>query len=130
MTQQCEICGADVPHTYLVEVGTSKLRVCKACAKYGVAVPERASSKAKPVVKKKIYKLMDEEFSIEIVPDFGMRVKDAREKLGLKQEELAKRINEKVSLLRKIERGEIVPDDRVRQKLERILNISLVERVQ
>ena len=75
-------------------------------------------------------RLMDEEFSIEIVPDFGMRVKDAREKLGLKQEELARRINEKVSLLRKIERGEIVPDDRVRQKLERILNISLVERVQ
>ncbi|MDF2956666.1 MAG: Archaeal ribosome-binding protein aMBF1 [Candidatus Alkanophagales archaeon MCA70_species_1] len=134
MAQQCEICGADVPHTYLVEIGTSKLRVCKACAKYGVVVTERQvkpSSVKTPVVrKKKIYKLMDEELSFEIVPDFGKRIKDAREKLGLKQEELAKQINEKVSLLRKIERGELVPEDRVRQKLERVLNISLVERVE
>ena len=123
-----------MPHTYLVEVGTSKLRVCKACAKYGVAVAERrpaaGGSKTPAARKRKIYRLMDEELSVEIVPDFGKRVRDAREKLGLKQEELAKRINEKVSLLRRIERGELVPEDRVRQKLERVLNISLVERVE
>ena len=61
---------------------------------------------------------MDMDMDME---DYGRKVKEAREKAGLKQEELARMINEKHSLLRKIENDAITPTEEVRMKIERVL---------
>jgi putative transcription factor len=45
--------------------------------------------------------------SLELVEEFGAKVRKAREQLGLSHEELGKRLNEKVSLLKKIETAKI-----------------------
>jgi transcriptional regulator, XRE family len=50
-----------------------------------------------------------------------------RESMNLSLEDLALRIKEKASLLRKIEREELVPEDDVRKKLEKELKIKLTE---
>jgi len=63
----------------------------------------------------------------EIVADYDGRIRDARESRGLSQEELADDLNEKTSLIRKLERGEILPSDDVQRKLERKLDVSLSE---
>jgi putative transcription factor len=63
----------------------------------------------------------------EIAGDYDERIREAREAEGVSQEDLAKSLNEKVSLIRKLERGEMLPSDDVREKLERRLEISLVE---
>ncbi|ELY28013.1 HTH DNA-binding protein [Haloferax volcanii DS2] len=63
----------------------------------------------------------------EIATDYDDRIRQARESRGLSQEELAQSLNEKASLIRKIERGDIMPPDSVRKKIERKLDISLVE---
>lgn len=63
----------------------------------------------------------------EIAGDYDDRIREAREAEGLSQEDLAKRLNEKASLIRKLERGDILPSDNVRKKLERKLDISLTE---
>jgi putative transcription factor len=63
----------------------------------------------------------------EIASDYDSRIRQARESRGMSQEELAKSLNEKASLIRKLERGDILPPDTVRKKLERKLDISLVE---
>jgi putative transcription factor len=63
----------------------------------------------------------------EVVQDYDQRVRTAREDSGLTQEELANELNEKVSLIRKIERGDVLPSDDVQEKLERKLDISLTE---
>ena len=55
-----------------------------------------------------------------------MRVRRAREKLGLTHEELGKRIKEKVSVLKKIETRKIRPDNRLAAKLEHALRIKLL----
>jgi putative transcription factor len=70
---------------------------------------------------------MDREIEevLEIAEDYGRKIKEARERAGLKQAELAQRINEKQSVLRKIEHEGIVPTEEVRVKIERVLNISL-----
>ncbi|ELZ85918.1 XRE family transcriptional regulator [Haloferax elongans ATCC BAA-1513] len=63
----------------------------------------------------------------EIAADYDARIRDARESRGMSQEDLAQSLNEKASLIRKLERGDILPPDSVREKLERNLDISLVE---
>jgi putative transcription factor len=63
----------------------------------------------------------------EIATDYDERIREARESRGLSQEELADQLNEKASLIRKLERGDTLPTDEVQRKLERALDISLVE---
>jgi putative transcription factor len=64
--------------------------------------------------------------TIEIVEDFHNRIREAREKLGLSHEELGKRLNQKVSLLKKLESGKMVPDNVLATKLEHSLRIKLI----
>ncbi len=61
----------------------------------------------------------------ELATDYDDRVRNAREKKGLSQSDLANELNEKASLIRKIERGDTLPSDRVQSKLERFLDINL-----
>lgn len=64
--------------------------------------------------------------SLELVENFDLKIRQAREKLGLSHEELGKRINEKVSLLRKIETGNMTPDNKLAKMLEHALKIKLI----
>jgi putative transcription factor len=66
------------------------------------------------------------EETLEIVEDFGSRVRRAREEFGLSQEDLGRKLNEKVSILRKIESGKMTPDHRLAEKLEHALKIKLL----
>lgn len=61
----------------------------------------------------------------EVVDDYDDRIRHARESENLTQDELANQLNEKASLIRKLERGDVLPSDRMQRKLERALNISL-----
>ncbi|GAA0527769.1 hypothetical protein GCM10008992_30460 [Halorubrum aquaticum] len=63
----------------------------------------------------------------EIATDYDDRIRKARESKGLSQEELADDLNEKASLIRKLERGDTLPTDEIQRKLERALDVSLVE---
>jgi putative transcription factor len=63
----------------------------------------------------------------EIATDYDDRIRNARESEGLTQEELADDLNEKASLIRKLERGDVLPSDEVREKLESKLGITLTE---
>lgn len=61
----------------------------------------------------------------ELASDYDQRIRSAREDADLTQEDLANSINEKVSLIRKLENGDMMPSDEVQGKLERRLDISL-----
>jgi putative transcription factor len=61
----------------------------------------------------------------ELAQDYDQRLRNAREDAQLSQEELAQQLNEKVSLIRKIERGDVLPSDDVQRKLEKGLDINL-----
>ncbi len=61
----------------------------------------------------------------EIATDYDERIRRAREETGLSQSDLANELNEKASLIRKLERGDTLPSDRVQSKLENFLDISL-----
>ncbi|KDE60309.1 XRE family transcriptional regulator [Halostagnicola sp. A56] len=61
----------------------------------------------------------------EIATDYDDRIRQAREQKGLSQSELANELNEKASLITKLERGDTLPTDSVQSKLEKFLDVSL-----
>ncbi|MCX6673054.1 MAG: multiprotein bridging factor aMBF1 [Methanothrix sp.] len=130
--KQCEICGAEIsgaPQRIVIDGST--LEVCKSCARFGKPedkwslVPKkmvpvaRAFTVSRPKPRDHFKDL------VELVPDFGRKIREAREGLGLSSEELGGRIKEKVTLLKKIEREELSPEDGIRKKLEKELKIKL-----
>ena len=73
---------------------------------------------------------MFDQMTDELVDDYGVVIRRAREARGMSHEDLALKIREKASLLKKIEREAIVPEDKVRKKLERTLQITLTEELE
>jgi putative transcription factor len=61
----------------------------------------------------------------ELAQDYDDLIRDAREGAGLSQEDLAKSLNLKASLIRKLEHGDTLPSDDVQSKLEKKLDIDL-----
>jgi putative transcription factor len=130
--KQCEICGADISGALQrIVIDGSALEVCKSCARFGKPedkwstvskkmVPVERAFTASPPRPRDHFKDL-----VELVPDFGRMVREAREGLGLSVEELGGRIKEKATLLKKIEREEISPEDGIRKKLEKELKIKL-----
>ncbi len=133
---QCEICGSDIkgnPIRVIVE-GTV-LDVCGKCARYGkpsdkwTPVSRKISPTERVIVTRRPRRDAFDKLEGEIIPDYAGVIKKARESKGLTIEELASKIMEKSTLLRKIEREELVPEDAVRKKLEVELNIKLTEKI-
>jgi putative transcription factor len=61
----------------------------------------------------------------ELAQDFDTQIRNARERADLTQAELAQQLNEKASLIRKLEQGETLPTDDLQNKLESHFDIDL-----
>ncbi len=120
----CELCGRN-PSLYDCEVEGTMMKVCQDCSRFG-SVKGKSNVKIvfqdmkRPVVKETEY---------AFVQGYGLIVKNAREKLGLKQEDFAKKINEHKSLIHQVESEHIKPNTDLAKKLERALHIKIVEEV-
>ena len=125
---ECEICGRPIRgRGFKVIVEGSEVTVCEDCRDLGIEKPKVE----RPTIRiRRRGARTDVEFGEELVEDFHLIVRREREKRGWSQEELAKRIKEKVSLIKKIENAEITPEPEVVEKLERVLDVKLRERVQ
>lgn len=109
------------------------LLVCEQCKDYGVPYvgPER-----KPAIQKRSLKpikrtISKKQTSIripeeEVVGDFPQLIREGRNKLNLTKKELALQINEKLSVLQKLEQGKLNPDLSLCRKLEQTLKIKLI----
>ena len=142
---QCEMCGTETGSPKTVKIEGAELEVCGDCADFGTEVrtEETSSTSTKYSTssssgssspsstsessggggggsRRDMFDEMD-----EVVQDYDDRIRDARESEGLTQEELADQLNEKSSLIRKLERGDVLPSDTVQRKLEKSLGVSL-----
>jgi len=137
----CEMCGSDVPRTKFVKVEGAALHVCPRCERYAASeaaktesgkiimpsVAERLVTRQKRRTERDVFTAGGEK---ELALDYPERVKEARRRLDLSQEELAKRINEKKSVIVKVESGDMRPSDMLVKKLERALGTSLRESIE
>jgi len=134
----CELCGKDSGILKKTLIEGSTLSVCAECARFGTLVQESAVKDQKgplessPVSKKRwVGKDVFEEASKkELAVDYPQRIKRARLSKGWTPEEFGKVINEKRSIITKLESGELKPDERLTSKLQRTLNIKLMEDVE
>ena len=131
----CEVCGRQiVGKPFKVVIEGAKMVVCGNCVKLGSAYweerPQRRVKKtAKPLPRisisgKRQPPALAE--ALELVDDFSLRIRRARERMELSHEDLGRKIGEKVSVLRKIESGKMTPDHRLAEKLQHALRVELL----
>ena len=119
------MCGDDKNLSNVIIEGVM-LTVCENCARYGRVVKiDNFKQKHRKEIKIKIAP----EITFEIVNDYSSKIKNARERFGLKQDELALKISEKSSELHNLESGKLKPSFNLARKLEKFLNIKLIEEI-
>lgn len=146
---QCEMCGAETSSPKTVKVEGAELQLCDSCSQFGTEVKTQetsststkysttsdsastsssggsSSSSSRSSGTRRRSDMFDQ--MDEIAQDYDQRIRRAREAAGMSQEDLANDLNEKASLIRKLEQSDILPNDDIRSKLERKLDISLAE---
>ncbi|MFH1053391.1 MAG: multiprotein bridging factor aMBF1 [Candidatus Woesearchaeota archaeon] len=130
---QCNLCGKQA-ELFLVDIEGSELEVCKSCSSHGKIIKRvktveqvKKEEKSEKEFIKKIIRGPEKEIIQMIAEGYSQRIKNAREKLNLKQEDFALKINEKQNLIHNIETGRMEPSIPLARKLEKFLNIILVE---
>lgn len=117
----CELCGR--PAVKKAKVEGTILSVCASCGSFGTEIKE-----AKPFASvKTTYSLKAEQTETFLAPDFGNRLRQARLRLQLSEEDAAKKLNIKESTLKHYEAGKVPPDDAAIKKLEKFYSISIVQ---
>ena len=132
----CDICGrVIVGPAFRVRVEGAKMLVCSSCQHLGKPYQEEASAPTRPYpprlrMPKSTYHKAPElprgmEES-EVAEDYSSLIRTRRMKMGLSQEELAKRVKERLTVIQKIEMGKIAPDSKLCRGLEHELRIKLL----
>lgn len=145
---QCEMCGAEKSSLTTTKVEGAELELCDDCSDFGTEVKTESTSTASTKYstsssddsssssstsatgnssggggrRRDMFDQMD-----EITSDYDERIRKARERESLSREDLAEELNEKASLIGKLERGDTLPSDEVKAKLEKRLDVSLSE---
>jgi putative transcription factor len=140
------MCGKESEFTKTIFIEGTQLKVCKECSRFGegaegkgggakkgssappsrTVVTERLQARERRMQTRSIYS--DEE-TVDLVPEYPRLIREARMARDWKQEVLAAKINEKVSIIAKLESGHIRPNDALLRKLEHELGIKLTEKV-
>lgn len=141
---QCEMCGTETTGPTTIRIEGAELDVCDECVSFGTTVETEESASSSDTKysttstgtsqssgstttrSESSSRGTDYYDTVDtLAQDYDDRVRRAREQRELTQAELADELNEKASLIRKVERGETLPSDSLQSKLERYLDISL-----
>lgn len=121
--EECEICGARAKDIYVVNVEEVELRVCPKCAK-GKKIVARISEQ-KAAMQMQAARAKNE--PAQLIENYGRVVHNAREAMKLPLKVLAEMINEKETLLLRVEQQRTMPSQELSKKLERALKIKLTD---
>ena len=139
---QCEICGKDITKVRKAKIEGSIVSVCDDCVKLGSEVhfakyeppanikPQTSYGTeidtSKYVHKVKPFYMRDFE-DFEIVEDYPQLIRQARESRGMSRNDFAMMLQERESVVEKLEGGRMLPDQKLAKKLEKKLGIRLIE---
>jgi putative transcription factor len=136
----CEMCGKNVTFLRKVTIEGVALEVCSECAKFGVESKKDAPKEVgpKPIIAQRLEErekrgrprdVLEKGEKEDLVEDYGARIRSARERAGMTKKDLAMKINERVTILSKIEVNQMRPDEKIIAKLQKELGIVLKEKV-
>ena len=126
----CEMCGAESALLTSRKISGSVLQVCSACSDSGSEPTHRESVGHRAYVAQTLqkrnmktrYREIETDESV-LVSNYGVVVRQAREKSGLDHATLASKISEKKSIVASVESGNMRPN-------EKFLRIKLTENVE
>jgi len=119
---ECEICGKPLLTQRKARIDGVVFTVCESCLKLGEEMPVimpvvRKNALPKPIIGE----------DCVLIENFGEKIRGERQKRGLTQEELASKISERASLIKKAEQS-IELEENVIKKLEKFLCVKLYEK--
>ena len=134
----CELCGKDVTFCKKVMIEGVLLEVCTECAKFGTEADKGRPPLAgpQPVIEQRLERREKRQKQRDVysdggqevlVDDYAALVRNARSRVGMTQKELASKLNEKQTIVSKVESGTIRPDEKLVRKLQKELGIVLKE---
>lgn len=114
----CEMCGRS-GNLVTAEVEGVDLKVCPLCTKFGKVRRTVSWQHAppKPIATRPEYKIVD---------DFVTLIKSSRNAKNMSQEDFAKLLQERESVLAKWESGALKPSLDTARKMERMLGLKLI----
>ncbi|MFB6208939.1 MAG: multiprotein bridging factor aMBF1 [Candidatus Nanohaloarchaea archaeon] len=116
----CELCGRDVDSLKKVKIEGATLSVCDNCSDMGEQVSKTSRKRSQSTSRSK--KRSSEEI---LINNYGEKLKKARESKQLSIKEVAEDLNEKESLISKIEKEQLKPDKPLARKLGKKFELTL-----
>ncbi|MFW9987158.1 MAG: multiprotein bridging factor aMBF1 [Candidatus Odinarchaeota archaeon] len=135
--KECPVCGSIIwGKGQKVLLEGAKITVCHNCAQHGIKIQKPPTSKyakktfphdMKSSAKQQTIKKPNIE-AFEIIQDYAKKIRNVRNSLGLNQDQFAQKLNEKPSLLRRIEAGKVKPTIKLARKIEEVYNIKIIKK--
>jgi putative transcription factor len=109
------------------------LEVCSECAKFGIEAKKSTKKEepaAKPIITQRLEvrerrgkprDIYESGMREELVDDYAAMIRNARSQKGMSQKDLAMKLNEKLTVLSKVEAGDMRPDDKLKEKPAEVL---------
>ncbi len=121
---ECHICGRPADTEALVE--GARVPVCANCSRYGKEVAKPPALKGKTPAGTRLAPAapLKEIFPVD---GYGEKIRRSREKMGMRVEDLAAKIFITKNELVHLEEEKIKPVEKTARKLEKELNIALLE---
>jgi len=126
----CELCGAPIKGNGItVSYEGSIITVCQSCytkiKKSAKIVDKIEKKEEKKKIKTSLPKLSTE-VELEVVDEYYKIIKEARERLGLTQQQLAQQLKVSENIIKRFEAGKLKPTLQQAKQLEKILNVKLL----
>ncbi|MFX1344197.1 MAG: multiprotein bridging factor aMBF1 [Promethearchaeota archaeon] len=136
--KECPVCGGIIwGRGQRVLLEGAKITVCDNCAQHGTKIYKPINNiqkknigqiRSKTAPKKQSFKPNGIE-ELEIVIDYAKRIRNVRNNLRLNQDQFAQKLNEKPSLLRRIEAGKVEPTIKLAKKIQEMYKIKLLKKL-
>ena len=136
--KECPVCGSIIwgkGQKILLE--GAKITVCHNCAQHGTKIRKpptitqtkkiSSSDRSKPPKRQVLKKDKIDEW--ELIPEFAKKIRNIRSSLRLNQDQFAQKLNEKPSLIRRIEAGRVEPTIKLAKKIEDVYRIKILRKV-
>lgn len=103
------------------------VEVCGRCSNFGVLVDAPKEANYEPI--RKPIAIADwDNGNLDLIPEYGKLILKKREEKGFSRYEFAKKINERESVIKRIEEEELELDEQLVKKIEKFLEIKLMEK--
>ena len=131
---RCEVCGREIfgqPYYRVIEGG--RMTVCGRCAQFSTKEWDPSKPQAQPrrrqprSARPRPRSDIEAAETLELVENYGELIRRTRQRKGISVEDFAKKLSEKESVIKKLEKEQMNPPMVLIRKVQRELGIKLLD---